>query len=145
MRVCNKCGGSKEDGDFYARPRNTCKDCHKSSVRLRRLVNPAVRKYDRERAKTPARRAKSHAISDRWRQQHPDAYKAQTALNNAVRDGRIKKMPCEVCASSTSIHGHHKDYRRPLDVIWLCARCHHRLHTIFPEFEGANKGRGRTQ
>jgi hypothetical protein len=24
-------------------------------------------------------------------------------------------------------------------VIWLCPKCHHRLHAMFPEIEGANK------
>jgi hypothetical protein len=25
---------------------------------------------------------------------------------------------------------------KPLAVIWLCAKCHHRLHANFPETDG---------
>jgi ribosomal protein S27AE len=69
---------------------------------------------------------------------NPAAYRAQNAVNNAVRDGKLKKEPCAICAAS-KVHAHHKDYSKPLEVVWLCARCHHRLHAIFPELEGKKK------
>jgi len=60
-----------------------------------------------------------------WRFQHPDRYKAQTMIGNAVRDGRIiKSKTCEICGSSSFIHAHHQDYSKPLEVVWLCAKCH---------------------
>ncbi|QTC89414.1 hypothetical protein IFE19_01385 [Brevundimonas pondensis] len=67
-----------------------------------------------------------------WREAHPDAYRAHNAVNNAVRDGRLTKEPCLFCGEA-KVHGHHQDYSKPLDVIWLCPRCHHRLHANFPE------------
>jgi hypothetical protein len=27
-----------------------------------------------------------------------------------------------------TLHAHHEDYRRPDDVIWLCVKCHNRVH-----------------
>lgn len=116
-----------------------CKECWKARVKARRLVDPKVRAYDRERAKLPHRLANAVEVTRRWRADNPDAYRAHCALNNAVRKGVVQKKPCEVCAGTVGIHAHHKDYAKPLDVIWLCARCHHRLHALFPEFEGANK------
>lgn len=140
MRPCKTCGASKPPSGFYA-GQTECKDCWKARVKLRRLTNPAVRAYDRERAKTPSRREKATAITSNWRRKNPDAYRAQNALNNAVRDGKIERKPCEICAQPKGVHAHHRDYSKPLDVVWLCPRCHHRLHALFPEFEGANKRR----
>ncbi len=52
------------------------------------------------------------------------------------RDGRLDKSICALCASDQNVHAHHRDYSRPLDVVWLCAKCHHRVHATFPELGG---------
>lgn len=56
--------------------------------------------------------------------------KAHGFLNYAAKTGKIKR-PC-ICAScnqpSDIIHGHHKDYQKPLDVVWLCPPCHGDIH-----------------
>lgn len=140
MKICIDCAISKSHSDFYlsgnGKPAAVCKECHKARMKRRRLTNPYVQEYDRARSKTPERREHSARISTLWRKQHPDAYRAQNAVNNAVRDHRLKKDPCSICGTSKDVHGHHKDYAKPLDVIWLCAKCHHRVHATFPELGG---------
>ena len=40
-------------------------------------------------------------------------------------------MICESCKSprnGKALHGHHRDYNKPLDVIWLCQPCHTAVH-----------------
>ena len=32
------------------------------------------------------------------------------------------------CGSNKNIQGHHPDYDKPLDVIWLCPPCHRLEH-----------------
>lgn len=49
---------------------------------------------------------------------------AGDAVKRAVRLGLLIACPCVVCGSDTT-EAHHDDYRKPLDVIWLC-RQHHR-------------------
>jgi len=142
MKTCKTCGQRKVLSEFYlaaGRPLSDCKPCWRARVKQRRLTDPSVRAYDRERAKLPHRRQMASAISKRWRERNPDAYRAQNALNNALRDGKVDRQPCQLCATRDSVHAHHRDYARPLDVTWLCARCHHRMHSLFPEMEGANK------
>lgn len=147
MKLCKTCNETKPSGHFYAHPEmadgllNRCKDCHKAAMALNRLENPEVRRRERERAKLPHRREASAIIAKRWREQNPEGYRAQTAVNNAIRDKRLAKGPCAVCADTGQVHAHHRDYAKPLDVIWLCPRCHHRLHALFPEIEGRNKTR----
>lgn len=50
----------------------------------------------------------------------------------AVKSGRlIKPKNCERCGkvtTSRSLHAHHCDYNKPLDVMWLCASCHDEWH-----------------
>jgi len=60
--------------------------------------------------------------------------KSQLILNDAVRDGTIKRQPCRVC-DNPYVQAHHEDYSRPLDVIWLCHRCHRLLHIVYRQEE----------
>lgn len=52
---------------------------------------------------------------------------AQRKLQRAVNAGLLVRMPCEVCGKSPT-DGHHPDYTKPLDVVWLCRLHHLGLH-----------------
>src|SRR5262245_21975335 len=52
---------------------------------------------------------------------------AHRALSRAIKKGILKRLPCEVCGDRKT-QGHHADYSKPLDVIWLCASHHFQLH-----------------
>lgn len=92
-------------------------------------------RFQRDHAKRmAANRAYLHAhpevaaaISRRHRERYPDRYRARTAVNNAVRDGRLTREPCEACGAEPA-HAHHADYARPLDVRWLCRAHHAEVH-----------------
>lgn len=76
-------------------------------------------------------RNKEHvsAYSKGWVSEHPDRALAHQILGNAVARGKFKKQSvCEFCGATTNIDGHHQDYSRPLEVIWLCRSCHQKLH-----------------
>ena len=60
---------------------------------------------------------------------------AREQVRNAVRRGDLERLPCEVCGALPS-QGHHEDYEKPLDVMWLCRTHHTELH---------NKARGENQ
>ncbi|WP_292636796.1 hypothetical protein [Mesorhizobium sp.] len=135
--ICKNCTEDKGADEFYDKHR-TCKECVKRRVRERARTNPAVQEYDRQRAKRPDRKARARKITMEWREENPVAYRAQTAVSNAVRDGRLFKQPCEFCGDD-EVHAHHRDYTKPLEVVWLCPKCHHRLHALFPELEGKKK------
>ena len=62
--------------------------------------------------------------------------RAQNILEKAVERGVVvRKSQCEKCGSTevfkdgrTAIQAHHTDYNKPLDVMWLCQKCHHEWH-----------------
>ena len=37
--------------------------------------------------------------------------------------GKITKKPCVVCGE-TKVDGHHPDYSKPYEIIWLCRKHH---------------------
>lgn len=50
---------------------------------------------------------------------------AREKLVRAVRRGDLTRGACAMChGSEKPTDGHHFDYSRPLDVIWLCRKCH---------------------
>lgn len=57
--------------------------------------------------------------------------RAHKVVGNAVKDGRLVKKPCECCGDEKA-EAHHDDYSKPLDVRWLCRKCHkkHHLDTV---------------
>lgn len=81
------------------------------------------RPWDRLAQQNEYRRAK--------RLLEPEKFKARTALTNAVKAGKIQRRPCVVCGGLKS-EGHHEDYSKPLDVVWLCRKHHMERHRKYP-------------
>jgi len=48
-------------------------------------------------------------------------------VRSAIDSGKLIRQPCEICGDAKS-HGHHEDYSKPLDVIWLCPQHHMDVH-----------------
>jgi len=53
---------------------------------------------------------------------------ARWALNRRIKNGSIVKQPCAFCGEPQA-EAHHKDYSKPLIVVWLCRRCHLKEHS----------------
>lgn len=145
--ICKKCGVEKDAANFYKHSAmatgylSQCKDCVKARVGRHREENiDAVRAYDRERGGLPHRKEAVKARAPKYkhlrtervrksRQKYPEKYIARNILNAAIRDGKIIKPEiCERCRFPGNLHGHHDDYSKPMEVQWLCASCHGKLH-----------------
>lgn len=54
---------------------------------------------------------------------------ASMRVGHAIRSGRMTRPDeCERCGAKVRVDAHHHDYSKPLDVEWLCRRCHTAHH-----------------
>ena len=149
---CVKCE-KERGGEFYAKDK-TCKECRKSRVRenrrdkidqytayeKKRAVLPHRVKAREDYAKTPEGRKSGNKAKKKWEEKNSIKKGASTMVGNAIRGGIIKKgVYCESCGDNhRRLHGHHDDYAYPLDVRWLCPKCHDRWHRDNGEGKNAN-------
>lgn len=157
-KTCFKCGEIKPFRDFYRHNAmsggrlNKCKECAKADARENRILKADYYKeYEKSRAMLPHRvkarkeysKTEAYSVSrnkttKKYRRSNPIKYAAHNAVNNAVRGGLIEKPSnCEVCGGETTLHGHHDDYAKPLDIRWLCAACHKQWHALHGEAKNA--------
>lgn len=75
-----------------------------------------------------------------------DCTRTVRAARVAVQSARLRPpAACEACGSTGSgvLQGHHDDYRRPLDLRWLCRSCHIKFHVALRKAAGTYKPGGR--
>jgi hypothetical protein len=154
MKKCFKCDAIKPLDEFYKHSQmkdgrlNKCKECTKKDSSKHRADNlEYCRAYDRKRANLPHRLdlkkkvtqtwlkdGRHTAVTSKYRQNHPEKYKAHLMVKSAINKGTIKRgTMCGHCGMKTEkIQAHHPDYSKPLEVEWLCVRCHGLVHHKYP-------------
>ena len=149
-KTCNKSNETKSLSEFHRRKvskdgcRNECKTCSKIMTELWRKnnypkkleIDRAYRAKDHEQFRDYAREyrkkypEKVKSIIDSYRKDNVIKIKSHDTVNNAVKSGNlIKPKCCSACGDEPKvIHGHHCDYSKPLEVMWLCVKCHKAWH-----------------
>lgn len=131
--ICKKCKKEKPEDEFYVSNKNTCKEClKKRALEYRKKHIEKIRAYDRARGNR-----QSHDYLRKYREKYPRKYKAHNIVNNAIRDKKLFKEPCEVCGNENSV-AHHDDYSKPLNIRWLCQAHHKQWHAENGEGKNAN-------
>lgn len=130
FKCCFKCGTEKPLHDYYRHSQmadghlNKCKSCAKADVGAYRAEHiDSLRAYDRARGN---RQPPSYLKE--YRQRFPKKSKAVSALNRAVRSGKVIPEPCFICGERAEAH--HPDYDQPLAVVWLCPPHHKQAHAM---------------
>ncbi len=114
-----------------------CKICkiplNPSNSYYPKTTNLLCKKHEAERTKgntkkyhtsAKGKKATSEA-SKRAYIKHKEKWIARAKARYAVKKGLIiKPKRCEVCNLVKPLQGHHEDYSKPLEVIWLCSGCH---------------------
>lgn len=121
MKRCTKCKEIKPKAEYRKDKSRSdglmswCKTCRNKNQadrkKLRYRNDPGYREATRKRLDGLPKNNKG----------------ASSKLRFAVFHGKIIKGPCVICDDKNS-HGHHDDYSKPLEVIWLCHSHHMQLH-----------------
>jgi hypothetical protein len=144
-KVCTKCGVDKPMDKFHKMTasgylRSRCKPCNNADIRASRgndEYREAWQRYVKKAREYPAARARDRRHAEQYRASYPEKTIAKQELRWALDAGRITRPNvCEQCGiidpkrtdGRTLIHGHHDDYSKPLDVRWLCCKCHNAHH-----------------
>ena len=131
MKTCTRCGETKQECDFQIRKASkdgltaSCKKCLSAYDKSRANDEKRV-KARLLYSKTESGKAARTKANRKFRANNPKKYLAHNMVNNAIRDGKMKREACEVCGRKA--HAHHDDYSFPLTVRWLCAYHHAQWH-----------------
>lgn len=137
MKTCFKCHTEKPLSEYYKLASmadghlNKCKECAKRDASEHRSNNlERLRDYDRRRfQEQPKRREATFLNAKAFRLKNPEKYHAHSVVNYAIKAGKLTKPNCcQSCGIDKRLHGHHDDYTKPLEVLWLCVPCHAARH-----------------
>lgn len=127
-RTCFVCHVEKPLEEFHKNKNKPlgreymCRTCRRDCDRAQNQRPERIEKMEqyRQAESTMERnreRSKQHYIDN------PEANRARAMIAGLIRAGLIERFPCQVCGKEPT-DGHHPDYSKPLEVIWLC-RSHH--------------------
>lgn len=150
-KACRKCGIEKDLSEFH-KDSNTkdglayaCKHCrckyqreyqsqHREHYRRlfakHRLDHPEQYKWYREEyTKTTQYRIMHSQKAQEYKKSHREAIKAHNKVTKAIISGKLVRPGfCSQCNSTGKIEAHHPDYSKPLEVVFLCVKCHMEEH-----------------
>ena len=132
--MCKSCK-SAYDKEWYQRNRKRTlarQKTYDKAEKGRQVNRQASIKYG---AKNGNRAAVSKVHYEQVRAD-PERYKeylrigrAHNNMHYALRIGKLQKGVCEECGNP-EVEAHHDDYDKPLEVRWLCRRCHSILRRL---------------
>lgn len=98
MPQCSKCEKVPRAGQRY------CNPCHAEYMRLNRPKHSEL---------LPEPKKKANCRS------YANTYEKRGCI--------VKKYACELCGGPNP-EKHHEDYDKPLEVLWVCRKCHLEIH-----------------
>jgi len=145
-KTCSKCVKKKESLEFSKAQSQKdglqcwCKECKgeiQRAYRQTEIGKESFRKYQQSEAGKEYNRRNAQ----NQRRLCPEKVKARNIVNKAIQTGKLTRPDhCESCLKKCFVEAHHEDYSKPLDVDWLCGKCHNKLEELQAEYERINNG-----
>lgn len=130
-KTCTQCGRTQPLDSFNRSSaakdgrRYECRECQRCS---------RIRDYEKERAS-----------NHRYRRRNRPRVRAHELVYEAIKRGElVRPTVCSGCGEGGRIEAHHDDYSKPLDVRWLCPRCHKARHAEGEEQWATSTERAKT-
>lgn len=93
------------------------------------LCRPCNTEHSRKYASTSNGRQKIREAVKRSSKKLVYKQKARIKVYEALKQKTLTKaLRCLSCGQRKKLDGHHEDYLKPFEVIWLCRQCHADLH-----------------
>ncbi len=125
---CPRCQETKNITEFYRlngkykRYKTYCRTCQ---VEMNRDYQT---RHHRERyAADPEYRERVKRSIVDYKRRNAEKVRAQEIIRQDILLGRLKRGPCAVCGKEKA-QGHHPDYSKPHEVVWLCSKHHQLMH-----------------
>lgn len=119
---CRKCGTEINQKQQRGPKKKTCDAC--------RTIKKAEY-YAAWYAKNGRNRYGGYSVHImEWKRQNPEKVAAHKIVAAALKGGRIQTPgKCSECGKiSNYLDAHHDDYKKPLNIRWLCVSCHRKEH-----------------
>ena len=119
-KTCTKCLQTKFLGEFNRAKKgglgyfSRCRQCRAWDKKFLYKENPTRKRVHRAR----------------YQVKNKTQHVAHNTVTRFFRNGDLSKEPCVVCGEG-KVEAHHSDYRKPLDVMWLCPTHHRAWHRVF--------------
>jgi len=78
-----------------------------------------------------SRKINGYSTTKAYKKRNREKIECHNYVALAVKFGQlIRTESCEKCKIQCKPHAHHHDYTKPLEVEWLCRKCHGKEHRI---------------
>ena len=151
MKTCPECKIEKELSGFYKHPLTKdgcfvkCKVCVNESKKRYRKTKAGKEAEKRGQKKygqtkkgkethrkgnvkyrqTQGGKEMRRKSQQKYNQTYREKRRAHAAVAYALSTGVLTRPDhCEMCFKECEPEGHHDDYAKPLEVKWLCTKCH---------------------
>lgn len=139
-KTCRRCGILKDVVEFgqFRHPngryyyRSQCKPCAvRTNWEFHQLHPEKNAEYRNNKTRKNPRALAEYCQKNYWKNVEDTRWKAgaRRAVRRAISTGALSRpTACQHCGTTPRlVEAHHADYNKPLDVMWLCTKCHHAL------------------